>query len=126
MLRRKIEQQLLAWKNQKEKNCLVIRGARQVGKTWIVEKFAQENYKNLVVLNFIENPGYSSIFDGDLNVDNLVTQMSVRVKDAHLVPGETLIFLDEIQHCPNARTALKFLSIDKRFDVIATRFSSWS
>ena len=120
MLRRKIEQQLLAWKNQKEKNCLIIRGARQVGKTWIVEKFARENYKNIVALNFIENPGYSSIFDGDLNVDNLVTQMSVRVKDAHLVPGETLIFLDEIQHCPNARTALKFLSIDKRFDVIAT------
>ena len=120
MLRRKIEQQLLTWKAQEEKKCLVVKGARQVGKTWIIEKFARENYQNVITLNFIENPGYAAIFGGDLDVDSLIRQISVRVKGAHLVPGETLLFLDEIQHCPKARTALKFLAIDKRFDVIAS------
>ena len=120
MLRRKIETELLAWKNRQDHTCLVIKGARQVGKTTIIEKFARENYAHVVTLNFIENPGYTAVFDGDLNADNIIRQISVRVPHAELVPHETLLFLDEIQHCPNARTALKFLAIDGRFDVIAS------
>ena len=120
MLRRKIEAELLAWKNRGEHTCLVVKGARQVGKTFIIEKFAREHYAHIVTLNFIENPGYTAIFDGELSADNLVKQISVRVPGAELVPHETLIFLDEIQHCPNARAALKFLAIDGRFDVIAS------
>lgn len=120
MLKRKIYQSLLEWKNQKEKMCLVIKGARQVGKTFIINKFAQENYENYIYMNFDENPGYKAIFDGDLDVENLIKQISLRVPNANLIPYKTIIFLDEIQNCPNARTALKFLALDKRFDVIAS------
>ena len=120
MLRRKIEADLLAWKNRSDHTGLVVKGARQVGKTFIIEKFARENYEHVVCLNFIENPGFTAIFDGDLNAESLIKQISVRVPGAELVPNRTLIFLDEIQHCPNARTALKFLAMDGRFDVIAS------
>ena len=120
MLERKIYKSLLEWKNNPDKMCLVVKGARQVGKTYIIEKFARENYKNYIYMNFDENPGYKAIFDGDLNVENLIKQISLRVPKAEIVPNKTLIFLDEIQNCPNARTALKFLAIDKRFDVIAS------
>ncbi len=120
MLKRKIEAELLAWKQRQDKTCLVVKGARQVGKTYIIDKFARENYKHYTYINFIENPGYRAIFDGDLNVDNLIKQISIRVTGAELEPYETVLFLDEIQHCPNARTALKFLAQDGRFDVIAS------
>ena len=120
MLERKITKDLLEWKNKKDKMCLVVKGARQVGKTYIIDKFARENYEYYTYINFVENDNYTTIFDGDLDVDTLIKQISLRVPNAELVPGKTLIFLDEIQNCPKARTALKFLSIDKRFDVIAS------
>ena len=120
MLKRKISDDLLRWKNNSDRLCLLVKGARQVGKTFIIKKFAKENYKHFVELNFYENEGYKAIFDGDLNIETLIKQISLRVLNADLVPGETLIFLDEIQECPRARTALKFLAIDKRFDVIAS------
>lgn len=120
MLKRKIYQSLIEWKKQTEKMCLVVKGARQVGKTFIIDKFARENYENYVYMNFDENPGYKVIFDGDLDVNNLIKQISLRVPNVSLVPHKTIIFLDEIQNCPNARTALKFLALDKRFDVIAS------
>lgn len=120
MLERKIYKSLLEWKNQKEKMCLVVKGARQVGKTYIINKFAEENYENYIYMNFDENPGYKAIFDGELDVENLIKQISLRVPNANLIPNKTIIFLDEIQNCPNARTALKFLALDKRFDVIAS------
>ena len=120
MLERKIMDKLLEWKNKKEKICLVIKGARQVGKTFIIDKFARENYKNYVYINFIEKPSYKDIFEGDLDVETIIKQITVNIPNVSLVPNETIIFLDEIQDCPKARTALKFLSIDKRFDVIAS------
>ena len=120
MLERKIYKSLIEWKNNPDKMCLVVKGARQVGKTYIIDKFAKENYQNYIYMNFDENPGYKAIFDGDLNVENLIKQISLRVPNASIIPNETLIFLDEIQNCPNAKTALKFLAIDKRFDVIAS------
>lgn len=120
MLKRKIYQSLIEWKKQTEKMCLVVKGARQVGKTFIIDKFARENYENYVYINFDENPGYKVIFDGDLDANNLIKQISLRVPNVSLVPHKTIIFLDEIQNCPNARTALKFLALDKRFDVIAS------
>ncbi len=120
MLQRKIYQELLEWKNKKEKMCLIVKGARQVGKTFIIDKFAKENYENYIYMNFDENPGYKAIFDGELDVENLIKQISLRVPNANIIPNKTIIFLDEIQNCPNARTALKFLALDKRFDVIAS------
>ena len=120
MLRRKISEELLAWKNRKDKQCLVVKGARQVGKTFTISQFARENYAHCTAINFDENPAYRAIFDDDLDVETLIKQISLRIPGAELVPGETLIFLDEIQNCPRARTALKFFAIDRRFDVIAS------
>lgn len=120
MLKRKIYDYLMDWKAREEKLCLLVKGARQVGKTFIIELFARENYKHCTIINFVKNPAYKAIFDGDLDTDTLIRQISLRVPDAELVPGETLIFLDEIQDCPCARAALKFLAQDGRFDVIAS------
>ena len=120
MLKRKIENELTLWKSREDKLCLLVKGARQVGKTFIIDEFARKNYKHYTRINFDENPAYIKIFDGDLDVETLIKQISLRVPNAELVPNKTLIFLDEIQNCPRARTALKFLAIDKRFDIIAS------
>ena len=120
MLRRKITDQLIEWKNDPDKKSLLIRGARQVGKTFSVNEFAKNNYGNYVYLNFERDSSLTSIFSGDLDVDTIIRKMSIRFKDAKFVPHDTLIFLDEIQNCPGARTAFKFFTIDGRFDVIGT------
>ena len=120
MLKRKIYDDLITWKSRKGKKCLVVKGARQVGKTFSIELFARENYKHHITINFIQNPAYKAIFDGDLDGDTLIKQISLRVPGAVFVPGKTLLFLDEIQDCPRARAALKFLTQDGRFDVIAS------
>ncbi len=119
MLRRKITDVLLAWKNDPEKKTLMIRGARQVGKTYVVRQFA-ETYNHYVELNFIEHPDYKAIFSGALDPDTLLLNISAYIPQAELIPGETLILLDEIQDCPGALTSLKFWTEDKRYDVIAT------
>jgi len=120
MLKRKIYDDLMRWKSRNDKQCLVVKGARQVGKTFIIELFARENYKYYTTLNFEKNPAYKAIFDGDLDTQTLIKQISLRVPHAQLIPGKTLLFFDEIQSCPRARTALKFLTQDGRFDVIAS------
>ena len=120
MLKRKIYDDLLHWKSRNDKQCLVVKGARQVGKSFIIELFARENYKYYKTLDFEKNPAYRVIFDGDLDINTIIKQISLRVPEVELIPGETLLFFDEIQSCPRARTALKFLTQDGRFDVIAS------
>lgn len=120
MLKRKIENELIAWKNQTNRKCLMVKGARQVGKTFTIKKFARDNYENIVYINFDEMPSYKTIFAGDLNVDTIIKQITITIPNVQLVPGKTIIFLDEIQNCGEARTALKFLSINNQFDVIAS------
>ncbi len=121
MLKRKIEQTLIDWKNEINHNPLIIKGCRQCGKTFSVLDFAKKNYKNTVYINFFKNPDYISIFNGSLEIDNLVMMMSSLLgPTAIFEPGETVIILDEIQDCPDARTALKFFKEDGRFDVIGT------
>lgn len=119
MLKRKIEQALTDWKNTPNHSPLIIKGCRQCGKTYSVRDFAKKNYKHEVYLNFFKNPSYISIFDGSLEIDNLIMMMSALLgPSAVFKPGETVIILDEIQDCPEARTALKFFREDGRFDVI--------
>ncbi|MDR1461711.1 MAG: ATP-binding protein [Azoarcus sp.] len=120
MLKRKISDELAKWKGGRDKRCLLVKGARQVGKTYSIDRFARENYRHYIPIDFDRNPAYSAIFDGDLDAGTLQKQISLRVPGAALVPGETLLLLDEIQNCPRARAALKFLAIDGRFDVIAS------
>lgn len=118
MLKRKIIKRLKEWKDNHSKCALLVKGARQVGKTYIIREFGKQFYTNTVELNFEKDRGLRSIFDGSLEVDHLIQQMSLFIPGSQFIPGETLIFLDEIQSCPNARTAVKFLADDGRFDVI--------
>lgn len=121
MLKRKIEQGLTDWKNTNGHKPLIIKGCRQCGKTFSVLNFAKKNYKNVVYLNFFENPDYASVFAGSLEIDNIIMLLSALLPGkAVFEPGETVLVLDEIQDCPEARTALKFFHTDGRFDVIGT------
>lgn len=121
MLKRKMEQKLLEWKHTKNHKPLIIKGCRQCGKTFSVLEFAKKHYKHVVYLNFFENPDYASVFAGSLEVDNLVMLLSALLGgEAVFEAGETVLVLDEIQDCPEARTALKFFHKDGRYDVIGT------
>lgn len=121
MLKRKIEEKLIDWKNTAGHKPLIVKGCRQCGKTFSVLEFARNNYKNVVYLNFFENPDYASVFAGSLEIDNIIMMLSALLgSEAVFETGETVLVLDEIQDCPEARTALKFFRIDGRFDVIGT------
>lgn len=120
MLRRKITDDLMRWKDDPNKKCLLIKGARQVGKTFIVDDFAKKNYSNYIYINFELMSGMKSVFEGDLDVDSIMMRLSIRFPDIRFEPGNLLIFLDEIQSCPGARTSLKSFSMDGRFDVIGS------
>ncbi|MGN1112556.1 MAG: ATP-binding protein [Acutalibacteraceae bacterium] len=120
MLKRKIYDRLLYWKEHKSRECLLVKGARQIGKTFIIEKFGKDNYESYIYLNFYKNPEHKAIFEGSLEAEQIYKRISLYVNDVSFKEHNTLIFLDEIQDCPNARTALKFLAIDDRYDVIAS------
>ena len=120
MLKRKIYDRLLDWKENKSKECLLVKGARQVGKTFIIEHFGKENYNSYIYINFYKNPEHKEIFDGSLEAEEIYKRISLYLDHVRFIEHDTLIFLDEIQDCPNARTALKFLAIDDRYDVIAS------
>ena len=118
--RRKIYDRLVQWKATKHHECLLVKGARQIGKTFIVEKFGREQYESFIEFNFILDPDACSIFDGSLKAEDLYRKISAYNATRRLLPGRTLIFLDEIQECANARTALKSFALDGRYDVIAS------
>lgn len=120
MLKRKVYDALLQWKRKKSRECLLVKGARQIGKTYIIERFGKERYSAYVYLNFYQNPEYKKIFEESLEAEEIYKKISIYINDVHFIPHDTLIFLDEIQECPNARTALKFLAIDDCYDVIAS------
>jgi hypothetical protein len=120
MLRRKIEKYLSEWKQYNDRKPLVIKGIRQCGKTYIVRKFAKENYENVIYLNFILEPDKKTAFTGNLDVDTIILNLSALIPNCRFVSGKTCIILDEIQDCKEARTALKSFYMDGRFDVIAT------
>lgn len=120
MLRRKIYDALLEWKRTKKNECLLVNGARQVGKTFIIEKLGQEQYSRYYYLNFIKNPGLKGIFEGSLEPMEIYKRMSLFIPDFAPKDNGTLFFFDEIQRCKKARTAMKFLAMDSRYDFIAS------
>ena len=120
MLKRKIETYLADWKQSEDRKPLVIKGIRQCGKTYIVQKFARENYDSVVYMNFILEPDKKSAFTGNIDVDTIILNLSALIKGSRFIEGKTCIILDEIQECKEARTALKSFHIDGRFDVIAS------
>ena len=119
-LRRQFYDRLLDWKRAKGKECLLVKGARQVGKTYIIRKFGRENYEKFIEINFSKEPNLISAFNGNLDAETVFSGISALRRDFEIVPGRTLLFLDELQDCPNARTAFKFLAEDGRCDVVAS------
>lgn len=117
MLKRKIVSELVRWKEKTTNKALLIKGARQIGKTTIVRQFAKEHYKNFVEINFEQMPMARQAFEGNLDARTVLINLSA-MGFGPLVPGETLIFFDEIQSCPKARTAIKFLVEDGQYDYI--------
>ncbi|WP_080797489.1 ATP-binding protein [Arabiibacter massiliensis] len=116
-LKRKALKHLERWKNNPDHRALLITGARQVGKTYLVREFARNHYDTFIEINFVQTPSATAIFEGDLDARTLIANLTA-FSSKPLVPGSTLIFLDEIQECPRARTAIKFLVDDGRFDYI--------
>ncbi|MDR3205739.1 MAG: AAA family ATPase [Candidatus Methanoplasma sp.] len=114
-----MSENLLRWKANPNKHPLLVRGARQVGKTFIIDDFAKKHYKSCIYINFETDPRHAGLFEGALDARTLTQLISLRFIDTPIIPGSTLLFLDEIQSCPRARVALKFLS-GGDMDIIAT------
>lgn len=120
MLKRKIDDILLRWKAEPNHKPIVIKGCRQCGKTFSVQKFAKDNYPHVVYINFMLNPDYAMAFEGSKLTDDIVINITAMIPGSVFIPQQTCLILDEIQECPAARTALKFFKTDGRYDVIAT------
>ena len=120
VLRRKIDTFLEDWKNREDRKPLIVKGARQVGKTFSIERFARSNYENVISINFIFQPEYKSIFNDGYEVNKIIKNISFIDPGIKATPGKTLIFFDEIQAFPDCATCLKPFCIDGRFDVICS------
>ena len=119
-LKRKIDKYLLSWKDNGAGKPLIIKGARQVGKTESIRRFANSNYDYVVEINFLEQPIFKSITQNGFKPDDIVKNISRIDPQKKIVPGKTLIFFDEIQDYPDIATSLKFFSQDGRYDVICS------
>lgn len=119
-LRRKVDNYLIEWKQDEQRKPLVIKGARQIGKTQSIKKFAEENYSNIIEINFVLQPEFMDIFDNGFDVDTIIKNISFKRPDYQFIPGNTLIFFDELQMNPSCATSLKSFSLDGRFDVICS------
>ena len=118
MLRRKVYDHLMEWKGR-DHDCLLVKGQRQVGKTFIIREFAKANYRNLIEINLHDNEEVHEAFESNLDVNTIISRLSILL-DTVIVPDDTLLFFDEIQDCPRARSSLKSFSQDGRYDVIAS------
>lgn len=107
MISRKIEKELRRFSDSQENKALLITGARQVGKTYSIREFGKQ-YESFVEINFYENKAARSLFENAQNSDDLLLRLSAIV-DNPLIPGKTLVFLDEVQECKELVTAVKFL-----------------
>ena len=119
-LKRKIDIYLKEWKNSKNRKPLIIKGARQIGKTTSIEKFGRENYKSFIEINYISMPQYKQIFQDGYTTENIIKNISLLNSEYKFIPGDTLIFFDEMQEYPDTATSLKFFNEDGRFDVICS------
>ena len=120
LLKRKIDSFLAEWKMKQERKPLIVKGARQIGKTRSIEWFAHNHYSSVVEINFVEQPKYKSIFAEGFEVNGILKNISLLNPDFTFIPNDTLFFFDELQACPNCATALKFFKLDGRFDVICS------
>lgn len=119
-LKRKIDNYLLNWKKSAGRKPLIVKGPRQVGKTESICRFAENEYKNVVYINFVEEPKYKLIIEDGYRTEDIIRNISRIDPSKRFDAGETLIFFDELQDFPEIATALKFFKIDGRFDVICS------
>lgn len=120
LLKRKTDRFLSEWKSNPDRLPLIVKGARQIGKTESIRHFASSNYKNVIEINFILNKEFCDIFDDGFETDRIIKNISLRNPEFEFTEKETLIFFDELQACPNCATSLKFFRQDGRFDVICS------
>lgn len=122
MLKRKIMNSLIEWKENTvtKKKALVIKGLRQIGKTYIVREFAKQYYQNQIYINFKNNDDLKPIFDENFDIDRIMMDLSAKMPKIKIIPYKTILIFDEIQECANARASLKAFVEDGRYDIIAT------
>ncbi len=120
LLKRKIDKYLIEWKNTPNRMPLIIKGARQIGKTESIRKFAKENYKNVIEINFALQNQFKTIFDNGFEIDTIIKNISLINPNLEFIPGKTLIFFDELQDCINCATSLKAFREDGRYDIICS------
>ena len=120
LLKRKVDNYLIEWKNNPDRMPLIIKGARQIGKTESIRNFAKNHYKSVIEINFILQKQYKDIFDDGFEVDTIIKNISLKNPNLEFIPGDTLIFFDELQDCINCATSLKSFRQDGRYDVICS------
>ena len=104
---REISQDLIKWKDSRRRKPLIITGVRQCGKTFVLKELGQQQFENTCYINFESNSKYASIFDFDFDVNRIISELEFAEKN-RIIPGKTLLILDEIQECPRAITSLKY------------------
>ena len=120
MLRRKIDSQLRQWKESPDRKPLIVKGARQIGKTESIRLFGRTHYASFIEINFALQKVYRSLFDDGYEVDRIIKNISLIDPSLKFIAGETLIFFDELQDCPDCATSLKSFKMDGRYDVICS------
>jgi predicted AAA+ superfamily ATPase len=117
MLVRKAMKRLKSWKTSAEKKALLVTGARQVGKTFLIRRFAEEHYNRFIEFNLIENTEARRSFSNAVSADDLMLRVSVASQEK-LIPNETLIFFDEVQTAPEIASMIKFLVEKTNYDFV--------
>lgn len=120
LLKRKIDAFLATWKQNPQRKPLIVKGARQIGKTRSIQAFGQENYESVIEINFVLQKKFRSIFDNGYEVDTIIKNISLLEPSWKFIPYKTLIFFDELQKCPDCATSLKSFNADPRYDVICS------
>ena len=120
LLERKIDTYLSEWKNNPKRKPLIVKGARQIGKTESIRAFGKANYESVIEINFVLQKKFRAIFDNGYEVDTIIKNISLLEPSWKFVPHKTLIFFDELQKCPDCATSLKSFCLDGRYDVICS------
>ena len=119
-LKRKIDDYLVNWKNSSNRLPLIIKGARQIGKTNAIRNFGKNNYKTFIEINFALQPQFKTIFEEGFEVDNIIKNITLKMPELEINIYNTLIFFDEMQECVSTATSLKAFREDGRYDVICS------
>ena len=119
-LKRKIDDYLITWKKNPDRLPLIIKGARQIGKTNAIKNFGESSYKTYIEINFALQPQFKTIFEDGFEVDNIIKNITLKMPELELTENDTLIFFDEMQECVSTATSLKAFREDGRYDIICS------